>query len=320
MKDFGELIRDFTLIDFLGILFPGSVVILLIQMDYNLWGKLEVVWGDLLTPAVRIALVLVSGYFVGTLLMEIGDLWEYAVWGNAFLNPRSRASVITGLYERETTSDVKRRFCFIIACLLSIPFLGIVFFAILYGSGVSRIMYPQIDLAFTLMLGVSLALFTSLIAWLHLETVIKDHPIKIYKLYYIQGNDSFYMGFTRKKSRSGYGTPSQSQSTSQLAGSPALQIDGQNEKQDQGKNILHSKRTLFDGFRIMSRNILLVSILLCFYAKASNRNLHNYYQKLTQCDTGCWLLFGVLLLLFERYWRFSYLKYKYSYEVFIDRM
>lgn len=89
MKDF---VKEFTVIDFLGMLPAGVLVILLLSYDWSehlLW---QGYFGDTCGEATKLAILLVAGYFVGMLLHELGDWVERALFHFQWLDPRRWAA------------------------------------------------------------------------------------------------------------------------------------------------------------------------------------------------------------------------------------
>lgn len=83
----------------------------------------------------------------------------------------------------------------------------------------------------------------------------------------------------------------------------------------------YSKRVVFDGFHVMMRNSLLVIVVLniCQYFG----NLHNVFillmEQFIPSKIGMFLSMNVVvILMILRYIHYSYLKYKYSYEDFLE--
>lgn len=85
------------MIDFIGMIFPGSVAVLIFGAETGLWHKMEKLWGDAPEMAAKLVFIIVMGYFAGMLLHEAGDILEYLTGWNTPLNPRSWAAVVTGL-------------------------------------------------------------------------------------------------------------------------------------------------------------------------------------------------------------------------------
>ena len=83
----------------------------------------------------------------------------------------------------------------------------------------------------------------------------------------------------------------------------------------------YSKRVVFDGFHVMMRNSLLVIVVLniCQYFG----NLHNVFillmEQFIPSKIGLFVsMNAIVILMILRYMHYSYLKYKYSYEDFLE--
>ena len=85
------------MIDILGMLLPGGLMMLLLEMDYGLFQKMgsyfTIEAGNVLWSAV----FLCASYFMGMLLHEIGSVIEKLMWRNPLLNPRVYAAISTDL-------------------------------------------------------------------------------------------------------------------------------------------------------------------------------------------------------------------------------
>lgn len=69
----GDFIKELTIIDFLGMLVPGSVVIFILGMDYNIENFWNSVFGSESGGAVRVTMLIIMGYISGMIIHEIGD-------------------------------------------------------------------------------------------------------------------------------------------------------------------------------------------------------------------------------------------------------
>ena len=83
----------------------------------------------------------------------------------------------------------------------------------------------------------------------------------------------------------------------------------------------YSKRVVFDGFHVMMRNSLLVIVILNVFQYFGN--LHNVFillmEQFIPGKIGMLLSMNALvILMILRYIHYSYLKYKYSYEDFLE--
>lgn len=93
----GDFIKDLNIIDFLGMLLPGSLYVMasreLLPVD-----KLLKYFGDEPGAAAQVTFLLVGGYVIGILFHEVGDWLEKLLWHFRFLNPRTYAAKKTGLH------------------------------------------------------------------------------------------------------------------------------------------------------------------------------------------------------------------------------
>lgn len=94
----GDFVKELTIIDFLGILLPGTVLILLFSADFTLMPLWEGYFGAACGEGVKAVFLLVGGYAVGMLIHEVGDLLEKGfLWKFYYLNPMIRASREVGV-------------------------------------------------------------------------------------------------------------------------------------------------------------------------------------------------------------------------------
>lgn len=79
-------VKELTIIDFLGMIVPGSLLVLLFHKDY----EVQSIWNDYFgnDTVANTIILLVAGYLIGMLIHEWGDILEKAVWKLNLLNPR----------------------------------------------------------------------------------------------------------------------------------------------------------------------------------------------------------------------------------------
>ena len=77
------------------------------------------------------------------------------------------------------------------------------------------------------------------------------------------------------------------------------------------------KRALFDGFRTMARNMIVAMAFMSLYATTSDGWIHRVYTRLSASARNRVILLGVMVILFVRFWHYSYLRIKYSYEDYL---
>lgn len=94
MKDF---VKEFTVIDILGILPSGVLLILLLSCDWSTYPLWQGYFGETCSEVTKITILLVAGYFAGMLLHELGDWMEKLVFCIRWLDPRWWAANKVGL-------------------------------------------------------------------------------------------------------------------------------------------------------------------------------------------------------------------------------
>ena len=91
-------IKELNIVDFLGIIVPGSIVVLLLSGNN---ADLLLLWtsyfGADAIPLVRGIFLLIAGYLAGMVLHEIGDLAEKGVWCFTPLDPKAYAINAVGI-------------------------------------------------------------------------------------------------------------------------------------------------------------------------------------------------------------------------------
>lgn len=103
----GDFIKDLNIIDFLGMLLPGSFYVMASKELFPLEVLLSYL-GDDPGPVPRITLLLVVGYVVGTVFHEIGDIAEKILWKFKWFDPRTYAAKNAGLADSNQTEAMNR--------------------------------------------------------------------------------------------------------------------------------------------------------------------------------------------------------------------
>ena len=82
----GDFIKELTIIDFLGMIVPGGMLVLLFSKDY----ELQNIWRDYFENdmVANTIILLIAGYLIGMLIHELGDILEKQIWKMNRLNPR----------------------------------------------------------------------------------------------------------------------------------------------------------------------------------------------------------------------------------------
>lgn len=291
----GDIVKEFNMIDFLGMLLPGSLLMLLFGEEFGVWHMLKDFFGDENCIGTITVVVIIGGYAIGMLLHEIGDLLEKILWINPLANPRSYAAISTRLYvqyekyenrckEIKRFQGKKNRVISIISAIpgtsliiwlmcLAFPNYKMLLISLGIVAIVSSIITPYIVQLLIKTLGIEMT-----------ESAYKDSPECI--LQAICNDDSFLM-YTAASNKA--------------------------NKSDIKSNISR-KLNLFDGFRTMARNIFVAFCILQLYSNHSNGIISSLIGNIHNSQTYLHLLYLILLVLLLRYWHFSYLKYKYCYE------
>lgn len=93
-----DYIKELNIVDFLGIIVPGSILVLLLSGDN---ANLLLLWtsyfGTDASPIVRGIFLVIAGYLAGMILHEIGDLAEKGVWCFTRLDPKAYAINAVGI-------------------------------------------------------------------------------------------------------------------------------------------------------------------------------------------------------------------------------
>ncbi len=92
----GDFIKDLNIIDFLGMLLPGSLYVMAAR-DMLPVEELMGYFGENPGTAPRITLLIVAGYVIGMIFHEVGDLLEKLLWICPLFDPRTYAAEQTTL-------------------------------------------------------------------------------------------------------------------------------------------------------------------------------------------------------------------------------
>lgn len=328
----GDFTKELNIIDFLGIGIPGCALVLLImggQVEILLWANF---FGTECSELTRAIILIILGYIVGMLIHEIGDVIEKILWRIIWLDPKTYAAYVVGLddltetlksaqkdtpamdYGKENllsiihtkwTSNPKRTKWtqYIFAALMAFLSLFIISF-ILYNfilffvnalESISKTLDPtyaqNLSTIFSITNYKMILYPVGLIITILLGVaflVLYKHTAKIQHVRlqnpYIQ------------TSVAGYGNS--------------------------------SKRVLFDGFRVTMRNFLITIMIINLYSTWKPISAYQIICKAlalpadnAQQDSSVVIqcFFAVILLIIIRYFHYSYLKYKYSYEDYLKK-
>lgn len=285
-----NFIKELTIIDFLGILVPGSFLILLFNQDY----AIRHIWCGYFgtDSAADTVIFLVVGYLVGMLIHELGDLLEKLIWASPWLNPRYYAakkicdSIQRNAYEpiapsgmpksneAPAGSGLKKRKNFLQflfssagACII---LMLVLFFPVLLRKNND---VPVVTIC--------IALLCALLLIVGIAFLVTRKRLGNTEMLYVQKNAAIQVKIFGKVSA--------------------------------------SKRQIFDGFYCIMRNLLLTIGIANAYAfflvdspKLAQRVM-SFYQ-----NTSLLILYYIVsILMMIRCCHYAYLKYKYSYEDYL---
>lgn len=91
-----DVIKELNIIDFLGIIVPGCVLVLLITGDHTALLLWQDYFGSEATVFIKGTFLLIAGYLAGMVLHEIGDLIEKGMWCIHTLDPKAYAANAVG--------------------------------------------------------------------------------------------------------------------------------------------------------------------------------------------------------------------------------
>lgn len=94
------LIKKINMIDILGIILPGGLILLLLESDLHMLNYLMTTLGVEADKLLWAVIFLSISYFAGMLLHEAGSLIEKMMWMNPLLNPRVYAAFSTTLIDK----------------------------------------------------------------------------------------------------------------------------------------------------------------------------------------------------------------------------
>ena len=261
-------------------LLPGCILLLVLSHDQPasiLWSGY---FGTDCDTGVKVTVLLVAGYVVGMLVHEGGDITEKALWSVPWIDPKT--------YAAKSVGEDK-----IYACL-----------------GEDQRMVQAQNTRITWKTIVAFLVFATVVIGVFLFVWVKDRRIGL--LFWL----SIFVGLIfvtwfRKNNRA---TTNTNDPVAIIrASNPMIQ----SRLVEQGN---FRKRLVFDGFHVMMRNLLIVLALLQFYVYFFSEHDGALYKLLNDCTqyTGIYILgIGMICLMFVRYYHYSYLKYKYSFEDYI---
>lgn len=297
----GDYIKELTIIDFLGMLVPGSVVIFILSMDYNIENFWNSVFGSESGGVVRVTMLIIMGYISGMIIHEIGDFLENNIWKIDFLNPK--------LYAIRNVGENKIKTCLVDKYLKN-------------KHKPQWIHLQYLEVLFSLFLVINSVLFSVLSGILismsynnyqmYKKTICTIEVVILVILIVLLVNFS-------KNKKGEVGKISKFKASAREK--QILDSIDMIECYMSGKGN-SSKRRLFDGFRISMRNLILsFSIIICYYFICLGKNsnfmtiIYNGVCNNLWNDALIAMIMGIIIC---RYIRFTFLKYKYLFEDYIE--
>lgn len=285
-----QLIKKINMIDILGILIPGGLLLLLFEQDIH-WVKcLTSLLGVGADKLLWVAIFLCGSYFVGMLLHELGSKVEKLLWMNPLSDPHIYAAITTNIVNcpeeanqaenpKETTLTAAKKFkrvvCFLCRLLCSIPACLILYLA----AGQPNLCYFSLFLLILL-----------IILIIPNISCIKQ----LYKVVKQSGWDKFYA----------------LSETEDEIGRKSVTSDE-----------YERKRGLFNGYRSLARSMLILLAVIQLYITCCPPSTTSYLAKLhNDIYNAPELLFLQILTIFVlalRYCHFSYLRYTYFYNGYL---
>lgn len=300
----GEIVKELNMIDFLGMILPGSLFLLLFGGETELWTGLENYLGGDVAMGAKLLILVLGGYIIGMLLHELGDLAEKLLWFNPLYNPRTYAAISTGFYRTycldshgigKISGMEKKKCSLAMMFFLPIPFFAIIWFS-LFGGKVLLISHIFLLIIF-------------LIAHCGL-TVLCPKIIKRF----VKTNASKVI---ISEAEAGDATPPDAwKATLAICRDDAylLQHSVTAYNEEAGQRNMVRKRNLFDGFRAMARNLFIAVGICRVYSENTGGAMSELLENIKRNRAFEFLLYIALLVLIIRYWHYSFLKFKYCYE------
>lgn len=290
----GDFIKELTIIDFLGMIVPGGMLVLLFNKDY----ELQSIWSDYFENdmAANTIILLIAGYLIGMLVHELGDILEKQIWKMDRLNPRYYAAkeVFLNVGEKYKCLDSTEWETFKNKCekdgenkqewkqmLLSVISLGIFCLALLFLPFLLTMIKKGENIGTIILILFDVVAIYAWTAICLIHTKKNDNPE--------------IMGYLKQNA--------------------AIQTEVF------GKGTA-AKRQIFDGFYCVMRNFLIVigitnvySVVMMISGKDSNllSVVDTFYQDWVQILIYCIIIIGML----HRCWHYACLKYKYTYEDYL---
>lgn len=288
----GDFIKELNIVDFLGMLLPGSFLILLLSMDYPVEMFFISYFGASIDSGLKSIFLIICGYFAGMLVHEIGDIMEKLVQYFVYLNPRFYAAKAVGFDNIKACS--KNNY-------------GISQIKIKKRKNNKILRYlPYCSILFWLMI-----LLFSLAVCLFCPT--KDY--NIFSIFFILGFISIVSLIILSK----FSNKNKRIRRDLKIHRTILKINPEIQCFMFDKGTV-AKRRVFDGFHVMMRNIIIVVALVQVYVYLVQNSEKQLYRLIVAIHDNSWMRIGffiIIIIMIIRWFHYIYLQYKYLYEDFI---
>lgn len=290
-----DLIKELNIIDILGIGVPGCLMVLLLGGDQTA----QLLWMEQFqNNALAFGVVLiVVGSLVGMLIHELGDMIEKGLWLIPWLDPKVYAAVAVNLDSMPMEALERNKYpvptggiakIIQVACAVAAGLI-LVFASILLTTAMWRAALPGTPAAYVSIwawMGHLPLVFTAVAAFRYRKTIPPQNDIKWTKIQTIRDANPYIQ---------------------------TILVNHGNT----------SKRTLYDGWRFVMRNLILVlaiSNLICLWKPL---DLYRHVAEKMVMPSGSmsanlfWLTLMAscaISLMLVRYYHYAFLRYKYSLE------
>lgn len=299
MKDF---IKEMNIIDFLGIGVPGCVLLLLLTGDVSVQGLWVGIFGTTSNALVQAVFLIIGGFIAGMLIQEIGDFIEKGLWSCRNLDPKTYAARSVGVERIVKELDGKDTETKPLGNDAAKCFFGILgAVVVLYGA--LALLVPAISVACMVQNSRDIEqALKSTGGELQLPFVVAMCAAVICAACYAWGigDEAINLDLIRYSN-------------------PYIQT----HLVDRGNA---SRRTLYDGFRFVMRNLVIVLAIVNLVSLWQPIGL---YQKLAVrlcADPNAlpenlrylaWLVCAVVFVMLVRWFHYAMLRYKYCFEDFL---
>lgn len=310
----GNFVKELTIIDFLGMIVPGSLLVLLFNRDY----ELQSIWSDYFENdmAANTIILLIAGYLIGMLIHELGDVLEKQIWKTNWFNPRYYAAreVFLNVEEKYKDFDSTEWNAFTKSCGESAK------------DGQEKSDEKEQEWKQTLLSAVSLEIscltlfiLPALIAILKKLGNIGINMLILFAI--IAGGFLItikLIGYICAKNGNEHKKNKKDDAAKVMK---YLKQNAAIQTEVFGKGTA-AKRQIFDGFYCVMRNFLIgvgitnvYSIIMAFLDRDSDLlcRVNTFYQDWVQIVIYYIVVVGML----HRCWHYAWLKYKYTYEDFL---